>query len=83
MRTALYGDSVRSIRTAGRLVSFPHKIAVVTINPLNSPNLICSKEAPDPSLRDAVCAIIYAAPHTELKGEKPRRLLAKLTTQAQ
>lgn len=28
----------------------------------------CSKDAPDPSLRDAVCAIIYAAPHTELKG---------------
>ncbi|KAH8090590.1 regulator of Vps4 activity in the MVB pathway-domain-containing protein [Filobasidium floriforme] len=29
--------------------------------------LDASKDAPDPSLRDAVCAIIYAAPHTELK----------------
>lgn len=29
--------------------------------------LDASKDAPDPSLMDAVCALIFAAPHTELK----------------
>lgn len=32
-----------------------------------SSDLTFSGETPDPSISDAVCAIIYAAPRTELK----------------
>jgi vacuolar protein sorting-associated protein IST1 len=35
--------------------------------PVSATSLYDSKETPDPSLMDAVCALIYAAPHTELK----------------
>jgi hypothetical protein len=31
--------------------------------------LLCSKEEPDANVADAVTALIYSAPHTELKGE--------------
>lgn len=34
-----------------------------------SPILLRSKDEPDGSVADAVTALIYSAPHTELKGK--------------
>lgn len=69
METALHRDLVGPIRSTRCQVSIHHWASTVISNPVQ--NLICeySKDAPDQSLMDAVTAIIYAAPHTELKGE--------------
>lgn len=79
-QTALYRDSFRPICAAGCLVSLISVLQVLCERLILIFVANCSKDAPDPSLRDAVCAIIYAAPHTELKGRTVHIRPVELTT---
>lgn len=63
----IYRDSDCSFRTFGAIVSVTHAFGG-TYPIADYVYASDRKEEPDGSVADAVTALIYAAPHTELKG---------------